>query len=177
MAKRRVARESVIQPQDQSIRYIALTKKQVAIVDASDYEWLSQWNWHAIWSAGMGSFYAARMITIDGVQHLTQMHREIMGLQRGDPREVDHKMSGQTLDNRRDNLRVVSHMQNQHNRRTNRNSTSGFPGVHLFKPNGKYASSMVVNSKKVHLGYYFTAEEAHEVRKRRIEEVRGAALA
>ena len=36
----------------QSYREISLTRGHVAIVDASDYEWLMGWSWHFKTSAG-----------------------------------------------------------------------------------------------------------------------------
>lgn len=42
MLKRRVFRHDVEQPQDQSIRLIALTQERNATVDAADFDWLNQ---------------------------------------------------------------------------------------------------------------------------------------
>src|SRR6266481_2348808 len=105
MQKYRVRRHEVIQPQDQSIKLIPLTKGQSAIVDAADYEWLMQWNWTAQWSKNIGSFYAYR---ISG-KTLIYMHRLITACEQG--MDVDH-INHHTLDNRRSNLRKGSHSYN-----------------------------------------------------------------
>ncbi len=47
MPKRRMKRHAVTQPLDPSYRLIPLTQHQNAIVDTADFDWLSQWNWHA----------------------------------------------------------------------------------------------------------------------------------
>lgn len=65
------------------------------------------------------------------------------------------------LDNRRANLRLATKSQNQMNRRIQRNNTSGFKGVHLFKRTGKFRAYIMVQGKEKHLGYFATAEEAH----------------
>jgi hypothetical protein len=97
-------RHEVIQPLDTSYRLIPLTQNQTAIVDVSDYEYLNQWNWHAQYSKAVKGFYAVRWMEGGGT---LQMSRAILGLQYGNPTEADHR-SGNTLDNRRDNLRPTA---------------------------------------------------------------------
>jgi hypothetical protein len=55
-----VKRHAVTQPLDTSYRYIPLTRNLNAIVDADDFDWLSKWNWHAVWNPCTKSFYATR---------------------------------------------------------------------------------------------------------------------
>lgn len=45
------------------------------------------------------------------------------------------------------------------------NNKSGYPGVSLFKPTGKWSARMTVNGKGHHLGYFMTMEEAISARK------------
>ena len=60
-------------------RFIPLSKGQVAIVDAADFDWLSQWKWCAMWSERTNSFYAVRSTPrVNGKQKMLRMHREIM---------------------------------------------------------------------------------------------------
>ena len=71
---------------------------------------------------------------------------------------VDH-INGNKLDNRRCNLRLCKHIDNSHNMKTFSTNTSGHTGVYKQK-NGKYASTIVVNYNKIHLGVYDSFEEA-----------------
>lgn len=143
-------------------RLIPLTKGQHAIVWESDYEWLMQWKWYAVWNKYTRSFYAYRK---ENGRHIG-MHCQILGLSIGDKREGDHEKSGETLDNRRSNLRITDRNGNMRNRRINRNNKSGFKGVHLHRPNGTWKSEIRVNGKKISLGYYKEPEQAHEAYKK-----------
>lgn len=89
------------------------------------------------------------------------MHREILGLQYGDPRKGDHIDSGNTLLNIESNLRIVNSSQNAQNKRMDRNASSGFKGVYLDKRTGKYLVRIMLDHKSKHLGYTKTAEEGH----------------
>lgn len=160
MAKRRVFRESVVQPQDQSYRLIPLTQCQNALVDASDYDWLMQWNWFASWSKNTKSFYAMRRIWINGRDKTIPMHRQILGLKLDDPRQGDHKEPGQTLNNRRSNLRIATQSQNQQNSNKQANNKSGFKGVSLRKDTNKWTAHICVNGKDRNLGYFEDRTEA-----------------
>ena len=150
MQKYRVTRHEVIQPQDQSIKLIPLTKGHNAIVDAADYDWLMQWNWCTL--KHERGFYAVRRGT-DG--EFIYMHRVLINHQAID---TDHH-NGNGLDNRRHNLRPCSHSQNGSNRGKQRDNTTGYKGVYHFKKI-YWQSKIAVESKQIHLGYFKTAEEA-----------------
>src|SRR5665213_3111116 len=99
------------------MREIQLTKGKIALVDDADYEYLSQFKWQAHRRGGK-TYYAKTDIGRRSVG----MHQLVMDA--GDL-EVDHR-DGNGLDNRRSNLRLATHSQNQCNRGLQRNSTSGF---------------------------------------------------
>lgn len=143
-------------------RLITLTQGQFAIVDTADYAWLSQWKWHAQWHRSNNTFYATRDLPeINKKRYGTMpMHRQILGLARGDKRMGDH-VNGQPLDNRRSNLRIATSFENQHNRRIRRDSTSGFKGVFKVKDYDYWKAEIVVNGIWIYLGVHPTPEEAH----------------
>lgn len=86
-----------------------------AVVDADDYAELAQFSWYA--HPGANTFYAVRRPLEGGVKRTYYMHRVILGLgpYRPGGAEGDH-VDGNGLNNRRSNLRVVSHQQNALNR-------------------------------------------------------------
>lgn len=91
----------------------------VALVDDEDYERIAAYKWN-LSSDG----YARRSRTLWcrkararlGVETVW-MHREVMGLKAGDPREVDHQ-DWDRLNNRKGNLQVVSRAENMKNIRS-----------------------------------------------------------
>ena len=87
------------------MKQIKLTQNKVALVDDADHDWLSQWKWYAVKDYS-GDFYATRNSSWKaGKQHTIRMHRQILGLERGDKRISDH-INHSTLDNCRSNLRI-----------------------------------------------------------------------
>lgn len=78
-------------------RYIKLTKGMWALVDAADFGWLAQWDWHYHPKEG-----ARRCVRDEaGKKRTLSMHRLITGEPEG--LEVRHRTAG-ILDNRRANL-------------------------------------------------------------------------
>ena len=88
-----------------------------------------------------------------------RMHREVMGLATGDPRQVDH-INRNRLDNRRSNLRILSQSGNVQN--TSGSSKSGLRGVYLDPRNGRWYAQVKFQGIKHHLGRFDTAEAAAE---------------
>ncbi len=77
--------------------------------------------------------------------------------------EVDH-INLNTLDNRRCNLRYVTHQQNQINQPLQKNNTSGVAGVSYYPPRRKYRARVKISQHDIHLGYFDTFEEAVQAR-------------
>lgn len=133
------------------------TIRAFAQIDAADADMLSEWTWRLL-NAGRG--YAARFQKLDGRTKSFLMHRAIMGVQDEPPTvEVDH-INGDGLDNRRSNLRIVTHAQNMQNRRTGKHSSSGLRGVIRDGFRGKWRAVVVVNRKKINIGRFDSMEEA-----------------
>lgn len=154
-------------PSSQDYRLIPLTQGQFAKVSPEDFEWLSQWKWHARWNKCTRSFYALRAGRISEWPHFrnsVQMQRQILGLGYGNPLRADH-INSDTLDNRRLNLRPATKAQNTQNCRVRCDNKTGLKGAYWSKQKKKWHSAIHANGKLNHLGHYMTAEEAHEAYK------------
>lgn len=79
--------------------------------------------------------------------------------------EIDHK-NGNGLDNRKENLRDVTSVFNNRNRRLFKNNTTGVCGVHWVEKSKKWRARIEVNKKKISLGCFKTIQEAAEERKK-----------
>jgi hypothetical protein len=96
------------------------------------------------------------------------MHREILGLNHGDRSLVDHR-NGNTLDNRRCNLRLATRAQNVFNTAKRKaKATSKYKGVTWSKQassngtkyDGKWRAQIRHNSKLIHIGMFTNELEA-----------------
>jgi len=85
---------------------------------------------------------------------------------------VDHA-NGNTMDNRKSNLRRCSYAQNVQNRRITKGCRSGYKGVSYFKRDNLYRARIRYNKKEIILGYRKTPEEAHELYKAKALELFG----
>jgi hypothetical protein len=87
----------------------------------------------------------------------TRLHRIIMDCPAN--MTVDH-INGNTMDNRRSNLRLATQSQNQMNRGSCRGSSSRYKGVSHHKLTDKFTAQIRVDGKKRHLGLFVSEEEA-----------------
>jgi hypothetical protein len=94
----------------------------------------------------------------DGTYQSVSLHRSILGLGARDPREVDH-ISRDKLDNRRANLRIVSHASQVENVPA-RGGSSSHRGVTWNKQRRMWAARASVRGKRHHLGYFDDEQEA-----------------
>lgn len=101
---------------------------------------------------------------------LIEMHRFIMGFPRG--KYVDH-INGNTLDNRKSNLRVCSNAANLRNGKLRPNNTTGKTGVSFYPQYNEskpWFARIRVGYKTINLGSYQSFEDA--VRKRKEAETK-----
>jgi hypothetical protein len=138
---------------------IQLTQGQVAIVDDEDFERLNQYKWCAAWSEGVQAYYAQRSVNLGERKIITfKMHREILNAS-----EVDHS-NGNTLDNRRLNLRAATRLQNSRNRKRRSDNTSGYKGVSWHSKLQKWRTRiMFPEGKHRSLGLFLDKIEAARV--------------
>ena len=96
----------------------------------------------------------------NGKRSCVSMHRFIMNC----PKYmfVDHK-NHNTLDNRKENLRIVTIQQNNMNKSSHKNSSSKYVGVSKCK-NGKWQAKIRVNNKLLYLGVFNKEDDAAKTR-------------
>ena len=141
------------------MKEIELTQNQTAWVDDEDFHQLNQHKWYAQWSPCTRSYYAVREIRDKKKRFSEHMHRRIMGVVQGDKLEVDHA-NHNTLDNRKKNLSVVSHRQNQANRKDQ--SRHGV-GVRR-RLSGRFQACVTICSRQISLGMFDTVDAAVQAR-------------
>jgi hypothetical protein len=136
------------------------------LVDEIDFLDLSKHRWH------LNNGYAARRVTIERNQRgVVYMHRQLLGPQKGF--EVDHA-NGNKLDNRRHNLRIVPSFKNSANF-SKKPSVHGFVGVSRFADRKKcWEARYSVRNKRIHIGFFSTAEEAARAYDAAVRKVRGS---
>ena len=139
-----------------NIAYVPLTRGYEAIIDTADVPLVEGRNWCA--DSRGHNLYARSSQSSNYVNVKTYMHRLIMGAELGE--SVDH-ISGDGLDNRRGNMRLVSHAENLRNQRVRVNNTSGLKGVSWNKRAGKWVANIRVDGKSQYLGLFICPVEAH----------------
>lgn len=132
---------------------LPLSKGRVAIIDDSDFVGVvAATKWHWVQGGKGTSGYATAFAKVNGRRKSLWLHKVIVGCPEGF--EVDHK-NGDSLDNRRENLRICTRQQNVWNRRGSR---PGFKGV--FRHGRKYRAKIMINRQTLDLGGYLTPIEA-----------------
>lgn len=130
------------------MKRLPLDKGLIALIDDEDFERVSEYRWRTILIKKR--YYAYSSIGTRNHHSYLYMHRLILNAKKGE--YVDH-INGQTLDNRRSNLRICSNSQNSANSKLSCRNTVGFKGVR------KYFKRWIAQRGK-YLGLYKTPEEA-----------------
>lgn len=126
---------------------VPLSDGSEAIVDAADFDIVNGWNWQGK-NNKSGAVYAY------GRRH-RPLHRFLAPPGVG---PVDHA-DGDTLNNRRANLRRATWAENARNRAICSNNKAGFKGVHFNKHRNRWVSVIRVDGK-LHRKHWRTIEEA-----------------
>ena len=119
-----------------------------AIIDIDDIPKISRYKWNI--SKGY-------VITKQGASHI-KLHRLIMGDVLEDGKEIDH-INRNKLDNRKSNLRVVTHSENMNNLGISSRNTSGVKGIYYIKSKNRYRVNYE-NKGFSRVKYFRTLEEA-----------------
>lgn len=141
-------------------REIELTKGYKALIDDEDFEWVSRNKW--ISTTNGASARAGRWTRENGKRKFLFLYREILrhhGLLDPTKPEVDH-INGNSLDDRKANLRPCTRVENMRNRWGSSKSRTGVKGVSWNPANRNWNAQIGLAGKKVHLGCFKTAEEA-----------------
>lgn len=128
----------------------------IARLDDADHALFADLRWHAHFSDT--KTYAARVVQSRGQRHRWFLHRAILGLAPDDQRRADH-INGDTLDNRRSNLRVVTTAGNAQNQGS-RGGSSRFRGVSWDRSRSKWMASATLNGRRVTIGRFDDEEVA-----------------
>lgn len=142
------------------MKKIELSKGKYALVDDEDFKYISKWKW-TYHSTHVGG-YASRRMWKDGKRIAIYMHREVN--KTPDNYITDH-INQNKLDNRRKNLRTVSHSQNQMNTGLRKNNRSGFKGIGWNKQFRKWRARITVDKKTILIGDYLLLEDAVSARR------------
>ena len=126
---------------------IPLGHGQFAIVDDEDYELVSKYRWHSMKNGQTDHVYAATKV---------RMHRLVIDAPPG--YMVDH-INGDTLDNRKANLRLCTNAQNQQNT-PSRGGSSKYKGVSYNTKRGKWMAQFQYNGIHYGCGAWDTEEDA-----------------
>ena len=127
------------------------------IFDLEDYDKIKNYTW-----SRRNEGYAGCTRKENGKPRIYNAYRIIMGVE-DSKLEVDH-INGDKWDNRKCNLRIVTHADNTKNRKLDKRNKSGYTGVKETKT-GTWNAQIYCDGKRINLGTYKTKEEAVKARK------------
>jgi hypothetical protein len=149
-------------------RLIPLGHNLYAIVDAADYDWLSQRRWCALHKGRKGkTFYP---VHTESGGKVVYMHSLINCPPPGF--KTDHA-SGIGLDNRRKNLRTASHSENTWNSQKQSGNKSGYRGVCWNALHDRFLAQISSHGKHRYIGEFTSAEDAARAYDKVAKEVHG----
>lgn len=136
---------------------VPLQNGLMALVDNEDLPLIQEYRWcavrrHAGWYARGTIPTGKRRVRGDKSVY---MHRLLLGLKDGDGIQADHR-NGNTLDNRRANLRVATCSQNLYNaKKPKHGKTSRFKGVYRHGDGAKWAVQISDRARhRIHIGLF-----------------------
>jgi hypothetical protein len=134
---------------------VPLSNGGVAFIDAADWPMVRGHTWRRKPSSDGLRFYAAAVAPGTRGRGTLFMHRLLLGLPKGDPRDVDHR-NHDGLDNRRSvNIRPCSPLQNVINaRKWQKATTSRFKGICWSKGHGQWKASIRAGARYLNVGLF-----------------------
>lgn len=107
-----------------------------------------------------GGYYIVGLC-LNGTQTMKLVHRlvGIAYIENRDNKECIDHIDGNKSNNNINNLRWVTHQENQWNKNISSKNTSGIKGVSWYKRDKKWRATINLNTK-IHLGYFDNIEDA-----------------
>lgn len=129
--------------------------KQIVLLDDEDAHFCSK----GLYVHEIGQFLYVRI-----KPNKVSLHRAIMGIPKG--KVIDH-INRNPLDNRKSNLKICTIQENLRNQKrpNNRTGTTGVSITKYWKNRIGYQANIVVNYKKIYIGFYKNLEDAIKARK------------
>ena len=128
------------------MKEIKLTQNKTSLVDNEDFKCLNHYKWFVI--RDRNTYYACRMIYVNGKRRRLLMHRDILKTPHG---FISDHIDGNGLNNQRSNLRVCTIQQNSMNVKRSR-GTSQYKGVRWHKRDKKWRAQIGFNNKVLYIG-------------------------
>ena len=131
-----------------------ITLNEYIQIDIEDYDKVKKY----CWSINSAGYPVARCHEKDMPIF---MHRLILDVKKG--YIVDHK-NHNTLDNRKENLRICTQYENMANQKPSSRNTSGHKGVYWNKDKNKWNVKIGYKNKNINVGYYKDINDAIKAR-------------
>ena len=128
---------------------------KTVLIDAESYTLVRAHKWHYNKSEAKraGLYYMWTHIRIGNKDHKNSLHRMILGIPVGAKVHVDH-INGNSLDNRKSNLRITDSKHNQWNRKIGKSNKSGYKGVGWHKASGKWRVRLTAHKTEIYGGLF-----------------------
>jgi len=140
------------------MEYTAIKIKEFdVIISKCDLERISEHRWFPIRSRPNLIYFG--FWTPRPNRKTIYLHKFLMG----NPidKVVDH-INCNTLDNRRENLRICAQSENMRNVKKSEKRKNPYKGVSFFDLANKWRARIQINKKQIHLGYFNSPEEARD---------------
>jgi len=140
--------------------WFPITKGEFALVDRDVFDLVKDIKWHCIVNRS-GNKYASRTIYVSPIEsHAESLHQFVMFLGIKEYIEdIDHR-NNDSLDCRRENLRLATRAQNNANRKKINIGHSKYKGVSTYCYVGGWRAYIKSRGKYKHLGVFDAEEEA-----------------
>ena len=135
------------------MKYIPLTKGRNAIIDDEDFERVNAFSWYWVPKKRSELGYAVRKPRTGVIS----MSRFIVDAPKD--KQVDH-INGNSLDNRKVNLRLCTQTQNNGNFFIGVRNKSGYKGVSWHKATNKWRATLMRKIGQKYLGLFTNPKEA-----------------
>lgn len=126
------------------------------LFDLEDLPLIESRNWFVDKSGYLASCY-----WFGGARRFAWFHRIVMKAEQG--QTVDH-INQERWDNRKKNLRICSHAENDRNKGLYSSNKSGYTGVHYDAQRKRWVASITYNRRKILIGRFIVKEDAIQAR-------------